>query len=62
MDSYKHLTIEERERILFLKAKGYSFRKIAKDICRSPSTVSREISRNASTRDYSPTYAQINYE
>ncbi|WP_459349864.1 helix-turn-helix domain-containing protein, partial [Staphylococcus pettenkoferi] len=27
MDSYKHLTIEERERIFFLKAKGYSLRK-----------------------------------
>ncbi|WP_318241622.1 helix-turn-helix domain-containing protein, partial [Staphylococcus aureus] len=38
MDSYKHLTIEKRERIFFLKAKGYSLRKIAKDICRSPST------------------------
>ncbi|WP_326492380.1 helix-turn-helix domain-containing protein, partial [Staphylococcus pettenkoferi] len=26
MDSYKHLTIEERESIFFLKAKGYSLR------------------------------------
>ncbi|WP_459349846.1 helix-turn-helix domain-containing protein, partial [Staphylococcus pettenkoferi] len=30
MDSYKQLTIEERERIFFLKAKEYSLRKIAK--------------------------------
>ena len=62
MDSYKHLTIEERETIFFLKAKGYSLRKIAKDICRSPSTVSRELARNASSGSYSPTYAHNNYK
>ncbi|MCY1565884.1 helix-turn-helix domain-containing protein, partial [Staphylococcus pettenkoferi] len=32
MDSYKHLTIAERERLFFLKATGYSFSQIAKDI------------------------------
>ncbi|WP_145404058.1 helix-turn-helix domain-containing protein, partial [Staphylococcus capitis] len=58
MDSYKHLTIEERERIFLLKAKGYALRKIAKDICRSPSTVSRELARSASSGRYCSTCAR----
>ena len=44
--NYTHLTIEERCCIQDFYIKGKSFREIAKLIGRSPSTVSREISRN----------------
>ena len=43
MNHYNHLTTNERENLLFLTAKGYSIRKIATILRRSPSTVSREI-------------------
>ncbi len=34
MESYKQVRIEERERILFVKGKGYCLRKMGKDIWR----------------------------
>ena len=41
MSLYNHLTINEREKILFFYAKGYSISKIAKEINRNKSTISR---------------------
>jgi transposase, IS30 family len=45
--SYKHLTHEEREKLVILKAQGLSLRKIAKALSRSHSSLSRELRRNA---------------
>ena len=43
---YQHLTIEEREKIQELLWQKVSVREIAKVVCRSPSSISREITRN----------------
>ena len=45
MKSNKHLTLSEREKITVLHAKYYSIRQIAKELGRSPSTISRELNR-----------------
>lgn len=45
--SYSHFTIEERISIKHLLAQDISIRQIAKEIGRSPSSVSREIKRNS---------------
>ena len=41
----KHLSADERDKITVLHAQGLSLRKIAKEIGRSPSTISRELNR-----------------
>ena len=43
---YKHLSLEERERLYCLKAQGYSLRKIAKRLGRNQSSLTRELKRN----------------
>lgn len=43
---YHHLTVQDREMIAVLKAKGKSFSKIGQAIGKDKSTVSRELSRN----------------
>lgn len=48
--SYTHYTLEERKYLQELLAKGYSFRKIADYLGRSPSSVSREVKRNRSKK------------
>jgi IS30 family transposase len=48
MSSYFHFTLSERKYLQELLAQGYSIRKIASFLGRSPSSVSREISRNRS--------------
>lgn len=45
--SYKHLSLAEREKISIWKAQGLSLRKIAKRLGRDVSSVSRELKRNA---------------
>ena len=40
-----HLILEERLQITVLQGKGISVRKIAKELGRSPSTISRELNR-----------------
>ena len=45
--SYKHLTIAERSKIETLLELGYSIRKIAKQLNRQPSSISRELRRHA---------------
>lgn len=44
--SYTHLTISERAKIETLLELGYSIRKIANQLNRQPSTISRELKRN----------------
>lgn len=39
----KHLSSEERDKITILQGEGLSIRKIAKELGRSPSTISREL-------------------
>ena len=46
MSSYTHFTLEERKYLQELLSQGYSMRKIASFLGRSPSSVSREINRN----------------
>ena len=58
MSLYTHLTIDEREQIFLLYYQGESIRAIAKVLERSPSTISRELSRNTEKQSYSPTIAQ----
>jgi transposase, IS30 family len=60
--SGRYLSFAEREEIAILKAQGHGVREIARQLRRSPSTVSRELRRNAATRggklEYRPTTAQ----
>lgn len=46
MQDYKHLNLEEREKLYALKAKGLSLRGIAKILGRSDTTLGRELERN----------------
>src|SRR4051795_6658834 len=48
--SGRYLSFAEREEIALLKAGGCGVREIARRIGRSPSTISRELRRNAATR------------
>lgn len=48
--SGRYLAFEEREELALLKAQRLSIREIARRLKRSPSTVSRELRRNAATR------------
>ena len=61
-----YLSFSEREDIALLRAKGLGVREIARWVKRDPSTVSRELRRNASTRtwrlDYKPSIAQWHAE
>ena len=60
---YKHLTPIERESIMKLLAQGYSTRAIARKMGRSPSTISRELSRNiGNDRSYSAYEADKRYQ
>ena len=60
---YKHLTPIERESIMKLLAQGYSTRAIARKMGRSPSTISRELSRNIGNgRSYSAYEADKRYQ
>jgi IS30 family transposase len=48
--SARYLAFAEREEIALLKAQGAGIREIARRIERAPSTISRELRRNAATR------------
>jgi IS30 family transposase len=60
--SGRYLSFAEREEIAILKASGCGVREIARRLGRSPSTISRELRRNAATRsgglEYRATTAQ----
>ena len=63
MSHYKHLNIEEREKLYLMLNQGISIRRIAASLNRSPSTVSREIQRNQIYfKPYSPSIAQKRYQ
>ncbi len=48
--SERHLSFAEREEIAILRAQGHGVREIARRLARAPSTISRELRRNAATR------------
>jgi len=58
----RYLSFREREEIALLNAQGVGVRKIARSLGRAPSTISRELRRNAATRggklDYRASVAQ----
>jgi len=64
--SARYLCLAEREEIALLRAEGCGVREIARWLGRSPSTVSRELRRNAATRggrlDYRASVAQWHAE
>jgi IS30 family transposase len=60
--SGRYLSFAEREEIAILNGQGRGVREIARRLVRSPSTISRELRRNAATRsgalEYRATTAQ----
>jgi IS30 family transposase len=60
--SERHLSFTEREEIAIFRVQGHGVRKIARRLGRAPSTISRELRRNAATRggglEYRATTAQ----
>jgi len=48
--SGRYLSFAEREEIAILKAQGVGVRETARRLGRSPSTICRELRRNAATR------------
>ena len=64
--SGRYLSLDEREDIAILRARGCGVREIARSVGRSPSTISRELRRNAATRsgglEYRATAAQWHAE
>jgi len=54
--SGRYLSFAEREEIAILRAQNLGVREIARQLGRSPSTISRELRRNASTRAFSTPY------
>ncbi len=57
--SSRYLSLAESEEIAILKAKGCGVREIARQVGRDPSTISRELRRNAATRPDSSGYRAI---
>jgi IS30 family transposase len=60
--SGRYLSFREREEIALLRVQGTGVRQIARELSRAPSTISRELRRNAATRggrlDYRASVAQ----
>jgi hypothetical protein len=54
--SSRYLSFSEREGFALLRGQDHGVREIARRLGRSPSTISRELCRNAATRGGSPTY------
>jgi IS30 family transposase len=54
--SGRYLSFAEREEIAILRAQELGVREIARRVGRSPSTISRELRRNASTRSHAVAY------
>lgn len=54
--SGRYLSFDEREELALLKAQGHGVREMARRLNRSPSTISRELRRNAATRCGTLTY------
>jgi IS30 family transposase len=58
--SGRYLSFADRESIALLKVQGYGVRAIARELGRSPSTISRELRRNAVTRSGILNYRAVN--
>jgi len=58
MTGFSQLTIGERYQIYALHAQGMSLPMMANAVKRSPSTISRELSRNKGDETYHPSHAQ----
>jgi transposase-like protein len=54
--SGRYLSFHEREEIALMRVQGNGVRQIARAIGRDPSTISRELRRNAATRSATPGY------
>ncbi|WP_404821321.1 helix-turn-helix domain-containing protein [Lactiplantibacillus carotarum] len=59
---YHQLTIGERELIFLYHELSFSIRRIAQLVRRAPSTISRELHRNATAIGYQPSMAQKLYQ
>jgi IS30 family transposase len=57
--SGRYLSLGEREEVALLRARGCGVREIARSVGRSPSTISRELRRNAATRSGGLEYRAI---
>ncbi|TYZ29461.1 helix-turn-helix domain-containing protein [Selenomonas caprae] len=57
MRHYKHLTLYERENLLFLRTKDYSITAIAESMGHNKGTISREPRRNSVANQYMPVVA-----
>jgi DNA-binding CsgD family transcriptional regulator len=57
--SGRYLSLDERENIALWRAQGAGVREIARRLSRAPSTISRELRRNASTRTYRLDYKAL---
>ena len=64
--SGRYLTFTDREQIALWRAQGHGVREVARRLARAPSTISRELRRNAATRsggfEYRATTAQWHAE
>ena len=61
--NYEHLTAEERATLMVMRADGCSQRAVARSLGRNPSTISRELTRNASCcKPVGDTIAVISYD
>ncbi len=62
--AYRHLSLAGRGKIQVLLQKGYGARAIARELGRSPSTISRELGRNRGRAPdgYDPEKAQERYK
>jgi transposase, IS30 family len=56
--TYQHIDYQQRQSIAHFLEQGLSIRAIARMLNRAPSSISREIARNAGAAGYSFTYAQ----
>jgi len=54
----RHLTVEERDRIVHLRHKGADQKEIARALERHPATISRELQRNSTDGEYFAAQAQ----
>ena len=61
MNNYKHLTYDERSHIGYLRRKRFSLRKIAQELNRNVSTISRELRRNTCPNGRYMAYHAENY-
>ena len=61
MNHHKHLTLEDREKILKYHSMGYSLSRIAEILCGNKSTISRELNRNSDKDGYFPNRAENKY-